>query len=129
MLKYFIIFILGSVGYPIIEIIWRGYSHPSMALAGGLSFLTIFFLSKKLKSVSLVEKALYGAVTITIIELVFGIIVNIILNMNVWDYSAQQFNFLGQICLKYFLIWTILSFVLFPLCEFLDNKLFSAYIK
>ena len=129
MIKYFIIFTLGSTMYPLLEILWRGYSHFSMALAGGIGFLTLFFLSKKFKNVNLIEKSLYGAISITIIELIFGIIFNIILKMNVWDYSSYPINFLGQICLEYFILWTFLSLVLFPICRAIETKIFSVYFK
>ena len=29
-------FLIGAVGYPALEVLWRGRTHPSMALAGGL---------------------------------------------------------------------------------------------
>lgn len=124
-MKYFLVFLIGAAGYPLLEIIWRGHSHPSMALAGGICFLIIYILSIKLIKVNIFEKALYGAASITFIELIFGFIFNIILNMNVWDYSALPLNFHGQICLRYFLIWTFLCFALFPLCKFLDRYIFT----
>ena len=30
-------FLIGAVGYPLLELAWRGHTHPSMALAGGMS--------------------------------------------------------------------------------------------
>lgn len=117
-MKFFIIFMVGFMGYPLLEIIWRGYSHPVMAFAGGLCFLIIYILSIKLSGISIFEKALWGALAITFVELIFGYIFNIILGMNIWDYSSIPLNFCGQICLEYYLLWTALCFLLFPLCNF-----------
>ena len=36
-------------------------------------------------------------------------IVNIILQWNVWDYSNVPFNVMGQICLPFSIIWFFLS--------------------
>ena len=30
-------FLLGAVGYPLLELCWRGRTHPTMSLAGGIS--------------------------------------------------------------------------------------------
>ena len=46
---------------------------------------------------------------VTALELVTGLVVNRWLGLNVWDYSNLPMNFLGQICLPYFLLWV-------PLC-------------
>ena len=122
-MEFFIVFLIGFLGYPLLEILWRGYTHIAMAFAGGICFFIIYFLSKRLVGISIFEKALWGALAITIVELLFGFIFNIVLNMNIWDYSYVPFNFYGQICLRYFLIWTALCFGLFPLCGFLAKIL------
>lgn len=46
---------------------------------------------------------------ITGIEFIFGEIVNRYMNLNVWDYSGEQYNFKGQICLLYSNMWFFLS--------------------
>ena len=56
---------------------------------------------------------------ITCIELIAGIVVNIILGWNVWDYSDIPFNFKGQICLFYSLLWFFLCFPVSGICEYL----------
>jgi uncharacterized membrane protein len=43
-------------------------------------------------------RCLVGCGIITSPEFIVGCIVNRGLHMNVWDYSAQKFNLLGQIC-------------------------------
>lgn len=51
------------------------------------------------------------AVAITITELIAGLILNVWLGLHVWDYSELPFNFMGQICLQFSLLWVVLSFL------------------
>ena len=50
------------------------------------------------------------AVAITITELISGLILNVWLGLHVWDYSKLPFNFMGQICLQFGLLWVVLSY-------------------
>lgn len=103
----FVIFGLGAICYGLIEVISRGYTHPSMLLAGGICFVSMLFIDRM--KINFVLKCIISAIVITSVEFIFGYIFNIVLKYDVWDYSAEPFNFLGQICLKFFLIWCFLS--------------------
>lgn len=103
----FVIFGLGAICYGLIEVVSRGYTHPSMLLAGGICFVSMLFIDRI--KINFVLKCIISAVVITSVEFIFGYIFNIVLKYDVWDYSAEPFNFLGQICLKFFLIWCFLS--------------------
>ena len=118
-----LLFPLGALGYGAIEILWRGHTHWSMLCAGGICFTVFAKISENLKHISLVLKAVLGGIFITLIELVFGVIFNIVLKKNVWDYSKMPFNFLGQICLLYSAFWCILSVIFIPFAGFLKNKI------
>lgn len=80
-------------------------------------------IGDRLKKASAIKKAVIGSGFITFIELVFGIIFNIILKKNVWDYSKMPFNFKGQICLLYSVFWGILSLLFIPLANTLKVRL------
>ena len=54
-------------------------------------------------------QAVLGAAMVTGLELLTGLVVNRWLKWNVWDYSRQPFNLMGQICLPYFLLWIPLA--------------------
>ena len=115
-------FILGSGVYSILEIIYRGYTHPSMVVTGGVCGAVIYaFANSKIKYLNAV---LLSALFITAAELTAGLIVNRLMGLNVWDYSHYKINFLGQICPRFSLIWLILSFIAVPLCRYMDKKLF-----
>ena len=118
-----ILFPIGALGYGLIEILWRGHTHPSMPFAGGICFTIFGKIGEKLKNANPFKKAVIGSVIITFIELVFGVIFNIILKKNVWDYSKMPFNFKGQICLLYSFFWGVLSVVFIPFASALKGRL------
>lgn len=117
------IFSIGAIGYSLIEILWRGRTHWSMALAGGFSFLGLSKISARLKKSNLFKKALIGCGFITTVEYIFGIIFNVILKRKVWDYSKLPLNIGGQVCALYSFFWLILSFLFIPLADKLKSKL------
>lgn len=125
---YLIIFITGGIGYSIMEILWRGYTHWTMAIAGGLSFLAIYIINNFYGEFLMFWRCLLGCAVITLVELVFGVVFNLLLKWNVWDYSNMIFNIKGQICLFYSLAWFGLCYILFPLCDFFDEIIFEKII-
>lgn len=105
------------------EILWRGRTHWSMLIAGGVCFSFFAFLGEKMKSCSLFLKGLAGGAFITAVEFLFGILFNIILKKKVWDYSKMPFNIAGQICLLYSAFWMVLSIAGIPLAFKLKKKI------
>lgn len=112
-----VIFIFGAISYSTIEILWRGHTHWTMALSGGLCAMLIYIFSGYFKNMPLLTKSLAGALIITAIEFCVGMLVNVVLKWNVWDYSHQPFNICGQICLLYSTLWFLLCI---PLVRFFD---------
>lgn len=105
-----IVFVLGGIAYGAIEILFRGYTHWTMVLTGGACILTFYLLSDWMMSMPLVAAALVGAAIITLYEFSVGYIVNVRLGWDVWDYSREKFNVMGQICPMFSLVWFSLSF-------------------
>ena len=108
-----ILFLIGGRLYTWIEILWRGYTHWSMFVLGGLCFVIMGLLNEyKFKwNESLAVQSVVSACIITLFEFITGCVVNLYMGLNVWDYSNLPFNLLGQICLYYFLLWIPLSIV------------------
>lgn len=117
------IFGIGAVGYGLIEILWRGRTHPSMLLAGGFSFWGLSKISCFFKNASLLKKAVMGCGFITTVEYVFGLIFNVILKRKVWDYSKMPLNIGGQVCALYSFFWLVLSFLFIPLADKIQSKM------
>ncbi|MCI5605504.1 MAG: hypothetical protein ACI4C7_08095 [Clostridia bacterium] len=119
-LKYFILFSLGGIFYIIIELLWRGYSHWSMFILGGLCFVLIGVINEFYTfDIPLFIQMLIGAFIITVLEFITGCIVNLWLGLDVWDYYDMPMNILGQICLPYTILWFLLS----PVCIIVDDYL------
>lgn len=111
-IKYITLFSVGGMAYGVIEVLFRGYTHISMFVAGGICFILIGLLdeNKKIK-IPIIMQMLISAIIITAVELIIGMIVNIGLRLNVWDYSYIPFNFKGQVCLPFSIMWFFLSIV------------------
>lgn len=118
-----VFFLIGSLGYTLIEILWRGHTHWSMIIAGGLCFSAFSFVAESFKGRSRLYKAGICAIIITLVELIFGIIFNIILKMDVWDYTNVAFNLSGQICPLFSFVWLIFGYIFIPLAEKINEKL------
>lgn len=109
-LKYLFLFIIGGVVYYSMEMLFRGYSHYSMAILGGICFIACGLLNELLSwDTSLLLQGLIGSGIITVLEFLTGILVNMVLHLNVWDYSNMPLNVLGQICLPFSLLWVIIA--------------------
>ena len=123
MRTYTILFGLGAFGYGTLEVLWRGYSHWTMMIAGGICFTLFAVISEKLQGLPLLYKCISGSLTVTSIELIFGSIFNICLGMNVWDYSNLPLNLGGQICLLFSVLWGFLCIVAVPAAGAVRKKL------
>ena len=101
---------IGGGIYYLIETIWRGHSHWTMLIVGGLCFYLIGLINEVLPwELGFVWQCLIAAGVITLVELTAGYIINIRLGWGIWDYSHLPGNFMGQICLPYSLLWVLLS--------------------
>lgn len=112
-----ILFLIGGLGYGLIEIIWRGYTHISMLFAGGICFNIFSVIGKRFTKKQWLKIFLIGSLAVTAVEFVFGVIFNIILRKKVWDYSNMPLNILGQICPLYSFFWGILCLFFVPLAK------------
>ncbi|MCQ2354990.1 MAG: putative ABC transporter permease [Clostridia bacterium] len=117
---------LGGVAYCGLEVLWRGWTHFSMGICGAVCLCTFYRFEQKLnfRRRPLALRALLGGIVITGVEFAAGCIVNLALKLDVWDYSANPFQLLGQICLPMSLLWVMLSLGIFPLCDLIRRRIF-----
>lgn len=126
MAKNIFMFAFGGGIYYGIELLFRGRSHMSMFILGGICFLICGGIGNILKGkASLVQQMFLGALVITFLELIFGYYLNIVLKLDVWDYSERWLNFRGQICPLFFIIWFFLSGVAFILYDYMEYWLYG----
>lgn len=112
---------VGAGGYYIAEVLFRGYSHWTMAVCGGVCLLSIYHINKKMSGRGILIRALAGAGMITAVELICGCIVNLALEWNVWDYSHTPLNLWGQICLPFSLLWFAVCIPVCAVCSKMCN--------
>lgn len=124
--KEMILGLVGGVIYIGIELLWRGYSHWTMFVLGGVCFVFLGWINEVIPwNMPLWKQAVIGTVIITALEFVTGCIVNLWLGWNVWDYSNVLFNVLGQICLPYILLWIPISLIGIILDDYLRFWMFK----
>lgn len=123
--KHIILFIIGGMAYFFLEVLVRGYSHYSMFLCGGACFLCCGLLNENVKvRMSFVSQMVLSSIIITLLELATGLIVNVWLKMDIWDYSKLPYNFMGQICLLYSVLWFLVSSIAIVMDDVLRYLLF-----
>lgn len=112
-------FAVGAVGYCALETLWRGRTHPSMAVCGGAALTAFHDLAAR--SGSRLRLCLRGCALITGLELLCGLCCN--RDRRIWDYSRSPGNFRGQICPAYSALWFLLCLALSYACPLLERHL------
>ena len=125
LIKELILLIIFGITYCGIEILYRGRTHISMLFVGGLCAVLIGMINEITPKMNIILQMFIGAVIVTIIEFFSGYIINIILGLNVWDYSNLMFNYKGQISLIFTVIWFFLSAPVI----YLDDKIRKILFK
>ena len=124
--KYEFLFFVGATIYVVIEKLYRGYSHWTMFLLGGICFIALGLINEVLPwDMPLLLQMFIGGMIITVLEFITGCIVNLWLGWDVWDYSELPFNLWGQISLFSSIVWVGLSLVGIVLDDFIRWKWFD----
>lgn len=109
-LKYVFLFVTGGLLYNILEMLFRGWSHWTMFILGGVCFICLGLINEIIPwEMLLWQQVLIGAGIITGLEFATGCMVNLWFGWGVWDYSQMPGNILGQICPQFFLLWLPVS--------------------
>lgn len=115
-MRYFLLysscFAISGGTYCCIELLYRQRTHYSMFFCAGFATMVLLFIFLN-KTYSPIAFGLISSAVITGFEFLFGLIFNIALKMNVWDYSNTPFNIIGQICLPFSLIWFGFGIILY----------------
>ena len=112
MFEYIFLLGIGGVMYCTVEILFRGFTDPSMFLVGGICFVSVGLINEWYPwDMPLISQMFISMCLITAMEYIAGVVLNIILKLNVWDYSNLPYNLSGQICLIFSIGWFFLSLV------------------
>lgn len=110
MKKIFVLWaVLGAV-YITLELFWRGHTHPSMFVVGGICGVLVGLVNQTppFYHAPVAVQSVIGAGIVLIVEFLSGCVLNLWLGLNVWDYSGQFGNIMGQVCLTYAVLWFLL---------------------
>ena len=121
--------IIGKLGlflscgfiYCMIEILFRGWSHWSMFVSAG--FLGVFCVDSVNNVLSFdcdyIVQILISTILCTIGEGISGIILNVWLQLNVWDYSKMAFGtfFFGQCNVLFCFAWMLIISIIIFYCD------------
>ena len=116
--------IIGSI-YFTLEGFWHipsgGYANIIMLPIGGLCGICVGTINQipKFYNMKIIYQSLISTFIILFIEFISGCILNLGLNLDLWDYSNLPFNILGQVCLLYGILWFLIS----PLAIWLEDYL------
>lgn len=119
---YSLAFLIGGNAYCMIELAYRARTHYSMFFCSGLAIVIMLYIFINYERINPLLFALLGAGIITSLEFVFGIVFNIMLKMNVWDYSGTPLNLFGQICVPFSLIWFFFSLGIYYIFRFVSPR-------
>ena len=111
----------GGFSYFILELIYNGNSHWISFVFGSVCFEIIGKV--RLLNLNIVIKCILSGSLITIFEFFAGVVCNLILNWNMWNYSMFFLNISGQICLYFSTLWILLSFPAIKLHQALSQAI------
>lgn len=114
------LFSFGGASYVGLELLWRGRSHGSMFLAGGVCFVLLGEINRRMEGTPPILRGIAGAGVITAVELAAGLLVN--RDFHVWDYRQLPLNLLGQVCLPFSLLWVPVSIGAMALYKALEPR-------
>lgn len=120
--EYGIMFLLGCFIYSLLEIAARGYTHWTMTLLGGIVGMLLYRLHSTAPRHTLLLQALSGAFIITALEMVVGVLDNLVLQWHVWSYREMPWNVYGQICLPFSVLWFLVCIPALGICEVVRKR-------
>ena len=106
MLERLSLFCLGGGAYAALELAWRGTTHWTMFLAGGVCLCLLQALAAA--PLPLAVAAALGAAGVSGLELTVGAVCRRLLHIAVWDYADEWGNLAGLVCPRYTFYWFLL---------------------
>jgi uncharacterized membrane protein len=117
-------FIMGEQ-YFIMEAIYRAFrgerAHIAMIAVGGLCGITVGGINqcRAFYNLPVWVQSVIGTVVTLFIEFISGVVLNIALRLEIWDYSHLWGNLYGQICVQFAAVWLLIM----PLAIWLEDSL------
>lgn len=110
-IRKILLFLLCSIIYCGIEIVYRGWTHWTMALLSGILGVLCIDTPNNILGydIDYSIQVLISTILCTIGEGITGLIVNVKFKLHIWDYSALPFTFFwGQCNLFFVFAWALI---------------------
>ena len=125
-LKNTILFLIGFCVYITIEVLYRGFSYPLMGLCAGIAIVILDKVNDLISwNVDVLWQCLFGALLITLMELIIGKMFIAGYLPVMWDYSSVPLNYQGIICVPFSVVWMALSFVAIIVADAINYYVFK----
>lgn len=125
-IKGMILWLIGGIIYYAMEMAFRGRSHWTMIVVGGICFLICGGLNERFSfEMPLLFQGTICACLVTIVEFIAGCVLNLWLHMDIWDYTNMPLNLYGQICLPFTLLWILVCMIAVVVDDYLRYWLFK----
>lgn len=115
-LRSVVLWTFGGALYFLIEVAWKLFTgHPediswTMLVLAAIVCIPLDLANERMPwCMPIWQQAILGGLCITAAELAVGLILNVWLGMNVWDYSRLPLNLWGQISLMWSMVWVIMG--------------------
>jgi uncharacterized membrane protein len=126
LIRFLTITITTGTVYMGIELLYRQKTHWTMMIVAGLTVYLIGLLDENKRiQLKIYQQSLIGMIIATTFEFLSGIILNKILELNIWSYQNQWGNIWGQICPLFSFFWFLISVIGIWLDNYLRHKLFN----
>lgn len=109
-----------------------GIFYGPMTAVYGIGIVAILLLNKYLfrkmrctKSLKLIFEFIILTITLSLIELIGGNVLNLLFDIDMWNYSKDSMNFGKYICLRNSLIWGILGVAYIHIIKKFTDKILS----
>lgn len=123
--KYAFLVWFGGSTYVTLEVFWRSRPHWTMFVLAAVVFIMIGLLNEIWAKWNLLVQTLVGTGIATVLEFITGLVVNVILRWDVWDYSNLPGNIMGQICPQFMILWALIVVVAIILDDIIRWKFFD----
>lgn len=105
--EYLFLWALGGTVYYSLEMVFRGFSHWTMFVLGGICLVFFTVQGQMLHwEDPMWRQILRCTVFVVSAEFITGIIVNKWFQLAIWDYSTMPLQLFGQICLPFAILFS-----------------------
>lgn len=116
----------GGANYFMLEVIYKTLTGNAQGISWTMLVLS-FVLCIPIErcgcelpwEVPLLLQALICATVVTFAEFATGVVLNLWLQLSIWDYSQLPGNILGQVCPQFFVLWYLVCLVFIPVFDWL----------